>query len=123
MEKNEKKRRRGKSFLTKPESQKRKEPKRKDGSTYVVPVSERKIFHIESESPFFNPKGKKLSKPHIVKLENIREYKQFVIHAHKSELEFKILHDPRPYLGMSREKIIDQDRQFLEEAKPETKKK
>lgn len=124
MEKKEKKRRQGKSMLLIPESKKRQEPLRKDETVYVVPPKERKIFHLEVENPFHDTKtGKKLSTPHIVKLDGLKEYRQFVTNAYKSGLEYDILHDPRPYFGMTKDEIKAQDAEILKQAGKENRKK
>jgi len=125
MEKQEsRKRRKGKSILTIPESKKRKEPEMTDGTLYVVPTKERKIFHIEVEDKQFDPKsGKKISKPHIVKLDGTSEYKQFITNVYKSGLEYSILHDPRPYFGMSKAEMKAEDKKFFDLAGKENRKK
>ena len=128
MEKKENKaRRKGHSITTIPESKKRKEPKMDSGETYVVPQNERKIFHIEVENKFFSTKtGKKLSQPMVVKLDGIKEYDQFMVNAIKSNKDFNILHDARPYLGYTKEQMVEQDTKIKLKAiggKPTAKKK
>ncbi len=108
-----KKRRKNKSILHIPESKKRKEPTRKDGRTYIVPKRERKIFHLEVEELQFDSKtGKKISNPHIQKLDGLKAYQQFVKGAMQSKLDYSILHDPRPYFPMSKEEIKAMDKKL-----------
>jgi len=105
-------------------SKKRTEPLRKDGTVYEVPVKERKIFHLEVENPYYDVKtGKKLSTPHIVKLDGLKEYRQFVTNAYKSGWEYDIIHDPRPYMGMTLAEIKAQDAEILKQAGKENRKK
>jgi len=123
-QKESRERRKGKSMLHIADAKKRQEPLRKDGSVYVVPKGERKIFHLEVENPFHNvATGKKLSTPHIVKLDGIKEYRQFVINVFKSGYQYDLLHDPRPYMGMTASEIKAQDESYLEQAGRENRKK
>lgn len=122
--KESKDRRKGHSVTTIPESKKRTEPLRKDESVYTVPKKERKVFHLEVENPCHDVKsGKKLSTPHIVKLDGVKEYRQFLTNAYKSGWEYDILHDPRPYLGMTKQEIKAQDAEILRQAGKENRKK
>lgn len=124
IQENKKQRRKGHSMTQIPQGKKRTEPLRKDGSVYNIPKGERKIYHLEVENPFHDVKtGKKLSTPHIVKLDGVKEYKQFLVNAFKSGWEYDILHDPRPYLGMTAIEIKAQDAEILKQAGKENRKK
>lgn len=123
-EKKTKERRKGKSILMIDERKKRQEPKLSDETIYVVPKNERKIFHLEVENRNYDQKtGKKLSKSHIVKLDGVREYKQFITNAFKTGLDYEIIHDPRPYFGMNKIEMNAQDKEILQQAGIDNRKK
>lgn len=103
-----------KSITRIPEKDKRKEPTREDGTIYVVPKGERKVFHLEVEKKQYDAAtGKKLSKSHILKLADTRSYEQFIKNHKELGFSYSLIHDPRPYFGMNAKEIKEQDNKFL----------